>query len=266
MRSVMAAIPLFQQALWALNSAGEVVLLTLLVVRKNYRVYPAFFFYLILNLAMGFLAFLAYRQWGFNSVIAWRIFWVILAVLICARALAVTEICRHLLARYRGVWALAWRILLLCAALVLCYSILAARHDWRLALPNADRGLELSIATVIVALLLFVRYYDVKGDRVARSLAIGFCLYSCSAVLNNTMLERWLYDYSALWNLLGMLAFLASLSIWSWALRHSQSEAQAKEILLPSGIYQALAPEINLRLRLFNEQLSRFWKVEAGRP
>ena len=260
----MAAIPLFQQALWALNSVGEIVLLTLLVVRKNYRVYPAFFFYLILNLAMGFLAFLVYDRWGFNSVIAWRIFWAILAVLICARALAVTEICRHLLARYRGVWALAWRILLLCAALVLCYSILAARHDWRLALPNAGRGLELSIATVIVVLLLFARHYDVELQSPDRSLAVGFCLYSCFSVLNNTVLERLLDDYAVLWNLLGMLAFLASLSIWTWALRHSQSEAQAKEILLPSGIYQAIAPEINLRLRLFNEQLSRFWKVEAG--
>jgi hypothetical protein len=163
------------------------------------------------------------------------------------------------------VWALAWRILLLCAALVLCYSILAARHDWKLALLTADRGLGLSIATVIVVLLLFARYYDVKVDPVVRSLAIGFCLYSCFVVLNNTVLERWLHDYSALWNLLGMLAFLASLSIWTGALRHSQSEAQPKEILLPSGIYQAIAPEINLRLRLFNEQLTRFWKVEAGR-
>jgi hypothetical protein len=264
MRPVMAAIPLFQQALWALNAAGEIVLLTLLVVRKNYRVYPAFFFYLVLNLTMGFLALLVYDRWGFNSVIAWRIFWLTLGVVICARALAVAEICRHLLARYRGVWALAWRILLLSAALASCYSILAARHDWRLALPSADRGLELSIATAIVALLLFARYYEVKVEPVVRSLAVGFGLYSCFAVLNNTVLERWLYDYSALWNLLGMLAFLASLSIWSWALRHSQSEAQAKEILLPSGIYQAIAPEINLRLRLFNEQLSRFWKVEAG--
>jgi hypothetical protein len=181
-----------------------------------------------------------------------------------ARALAVAEVCRHLLSRYRGVWALAWRILLLCVAVVLSYSILAARRDWRLALLTADRGLELSIATVIVVLLLFARYYDVKVEPVVRSLAIGFCLYSCFVVLNNTVLERWLHDYSALWNLLGMLAFLASLSVWTSALRPSRSQSQTKEILLPSGIYQAIVPEINLRLRLFNEQLSQFWKVEAG--
>ena len=261
----MAAIALFQQALWALNSAGEVVLLTLLVVRKNYRSYPAFSLYLLVDLTMGATAFFVYRLWGFDSDTAYRIAWGTHGIVLFARALAVAEVCRHLLSRYRGVWALAWRILLLCAALVLCYSILAARHDWKLALLTADRGLGLSIATVIVVLLLFARYYDVKVDPVVRSLAIGLCLYSCFVVLNNTVLERWLHDYSALWNLLGMLAFLASLSIWTGALRHSLSEAQPKEILLPSGIYQAIAPEINLRLRLFNEQLTRFWKVEAGR-
>jgi hypothetical protein len=264
MRSVMVTIALFQQGLWALNSAGEVVLLTLLVVRKNYRPFPAFSLYLLVDLTMGATVLFVYHLWGFDSATAYRIAWGAQGIVLFARALAIAEVSRHLLSRYRGVWALTWRMLLLSAAFVLCYSILAARQDWRLALLNADRGLELSIATVIVVLLLFARYYGVKVEPVVRSLAVGFCLYSCFAVLNNTVLERWLHDYSALWNLLGMLAFLASLSIWTWALRHSQSEAQPKEILLASGIYQALAPEINLRLRLFNEQLSRFWKVEAG--
>jgi hypothetical protein len=264
MRPAMATIAPFQDALWALNSTGEALLLTLLVVRKNYRSFPAFSFYLLVDLSMGATVFFVYRIWGFHSAIAYRIAWGTHGIVLFARALAVAEVSRHLLSRYRGVWALAWRVLLLCAVVVLSYSILAARHDWRLALPSADRGLALSIAAVIVVLFLFARYYGVKVEPVVRSLAIGFCLYSCFAALNNTMLERWLYDYSAFWNVLGMLAFLASLSIWTWALRYSQSEAQAKEILLPSGMYQAIAPEINLRLRLFNEQLSRFWKVEAG--
>ena len=35
---------------------------------------------------------------------------------------------------------LARRILLACAGLVLLYSSLAARHQWVLVLPSADRG------------------------------------------------------------------------------------------------------------------------------
>jgi hypothetical protein len=261
----MIEIAQVQNLLWAADVVGKIVLLIVLAVCKNYRLYPIFFFYLLTTLAHDVVAFVTYQRWGFDSATAYRIAWGAQGIVLFARALAVAEVCRHLLSRYRGVWALAWRILLLSAALVFSYSILAARHHWRLALLTADRGLELSIATVIVVLLLFARYYGVKVEPVVRSLAVGFCLYSCFAVLNNTVLERWLHDYSVLWNLLGMLAFLASLSIWTWALRHSQSEPQPKEILLPSGIYQAIAPEINLRLRLFNEQLSRFWKLEAGR-
>ncbi len=187
------------------------------------------------------------------------------ALVLCARALAVTEVCKHLLSRYRGVWALAWRVLLACAAIVLLYSGLAARHGWAFVLPKAERGLELAIAAVIVGVFLFVRYYGVEAERVDCSLAIGFCLYSCFSVLNNTILERFLDNYVALWNFLGMLAFLASLLLWSWTLRKPQGEALPEETLLPLGVYQSLAPQINLRLRSLNDQLCKIWKPEVTR-
>lgn len=187
------------------------------------------------------------------------------AVTVCARALAVAEISRHFLSRYPGIWALAKRILLVCAGLVLLYSGLAVRHQWELALPTADRGLELSIAAVIVTLFLFGRYYDLRPARTDRSLAIGFCLYSCFRVLNDTISDRYLYGYAKLWNLLEMLAFFASLFLWSWALRKSRTETATDENLLPLGVYQSLTPLINLRLRLLNERLRQIWKPEVPR-
>ena len=265
MRPVMVELAQFQQTLWAVNVAVGLFLAVLLILSRNYRVYPAFSFYIFVNLIQAFLLFITYRRWGFSSVALWRMGSATEAAVLFARALAVAEVCRHLLSRYRGVWSLAWRILLLFAGLVSCYSILAARHDWRLAFPIAHRGLELSIATVIVTLLLFARYYDVEAEHGVRSLAIGFCLYSCFAVLNLTLLERLLYDYTMLWNLLGMLAFLASLSLWTWALRKPHSEAESTEILLPAGVYQSITPEINLRLRSLNEYLGQFWHAEARR-
>ena len=98
-----------------------------------------------------------------------------------------------------------------------------------------------------------------------RSLAIGFCLYSCFRALNDTILERYLYDYEKVWSLLGMLAFFASLFLWSWALRKSQTQVVAEANLLPVGAYQTLAPQINLRLRTLNEQLSKILKPEVTR-
>jgi len=72
-------------------------------------------------------------------------------------------------------------------------------------------------------------------------------------------------SYVTLWNFLGMLAFLASMLLWTWALRKPQTEGSPKETLLPSGVYQTLAPQFNVRLRLLNEQLVQFWKTEATR-
>jgi len=110
-----------------------------------------------------------------------------------------------------------------------------------------------------------MRYYGVKAKATDSSLAVGFCLYSCFSVLNNTILERFLDNYLSLWNFLGMLAFLASLLLWTWALRKPQVQAGPEEALLPAGVYQTLAPQINVRLRLLNEQLVQFWKTEATR-
>ncbi len=214
------------------NAVMAAVLLVLLVVRRNYRACPAFFVYILVNFVLGFLVFFIYRRWAFISVTAWRIGWGLQGIVICARALAVAELCRLLLARYRGIWALAWRLLLACAALVLLNSVIAASHSWTLAVPTADRGLELSIATVIVVLLLFARYYQLEASPLARSLAIGFCLYSCFSVLNDTILERLLYHYYLLWNLVGMLAFLLSLLVWTWAFRHTVSQAPFGPALL----------------------------------
>jgi hypothetical protein len=217
------------------------------------------------NLALGASVYFIYRHWGYSSVTARRIAWAMLFVVICARALAVAEVCKRLPGRYRVIWALAWRIFLASAALVLLYSAAAGRHRWELALPSAQRGLELAIATVIVLLLLFIRYYAVHADPADLSLAVGLCLYSCFNVLNNTILEHYLYSYVVLWNVLGLLLFFVSLSVWAWALRRPQPAANTREALHAPGIYQSITPQINARLRSLNEQLSHFWKAEVTR-
>jgi hypothetical protein len=254
-----------QQILWSVNIAVGIILLALLIARENYRAYPAFTGYLLVNLAQAWIFYIAIHRLGFSPRAMWALGSSSQAVVRVARALAVAEICRHMLDRYKGVWALAWRVLCASAVIVLLYSSLAARHGWKYAVPALDRSLELSIATVVVILLLFVRYYGVLAASADRSLAVGFCLYSCVSAVNLTLLIQYLYDYADLWNSFGMLAFLASLLLWTWALRHPQAVIRRRESLLVPGIYESLAPQINLRLRSLNEQLSQFWKPEATR-
>ncbi len=262
---MIAGILQFQQMMWAVNTATGVALLLLLAVRKNYRIYPAFTFYIFVNVAVAASLFIVYRLWGFSSTVSWRIGWATQAVTVCARAWAVIEICRRFLSRYPGIWALAQRVLVACAGLVLLYSGVAVRHQWKLALPTVDRALELAIAAAIVVLFLFARYYGLRPESTDRSLALGLCLYSCFRVLNDTISDHYLFDYAQFWSLLEMVAFFASLLLWTWALRRSQLGMAAEGKLLPLGVYQSFAPQINLRLQSLNDHLGKIWNSEVTR-
>ncbi len=62
----------FRQLLWAANTGVEILLLVVLGVRRNYRGYPAFTFYIALNLTQAAILYATYRRWGFSSVALWR--------------------------------------------------------------------------------------------------------------------------------------------------------------------------------------------------
>jgi hypothetical protein len=261
----MAGMLGYENVLWALNMLLALGLAALVLWQKNYKPYPLFFAYIVAVLAQNLVFVLCYRLWGFNSPITFRITWISQGLVTLARALAVAEICHQILARFRGIWELAWRMLLGAVAFISLYAWALSRGSWPYAILNLDRGLELAMASVIVVLFVFARYYDVDVGPDSRTAATGFFLYSSFRVVNDTILERWLNHYAALWNLLGTLSFLASLLLWTWALRRKQAETVAEPELVPGDLYRALAPEINARLRELNEQLSHFWHAEGKR-
>lgn len=262
----MVGIQTFERTLWAVTVLLEAGLAILLIYSKNLKAFRYFFIYIVADITQAAILFVSYRVWGFNSHQAEVVSWSTQAIVLVARALAVLEICRRVLARFRGIWALAWRLLLGGAILVLVYSALAASLEWQLFELNADRGLELITACVLVLLFAFAHYYQVTVETEVRMLAIGFFLYSSFQVLNDTVLERWRYDYAPLWNLIGSLAFLASLLLWGWAMRLRLPAALPEAELISGNVYQTLAPEINVRLKVLNESLKEFWYGESKRP
>jgi hypothetical protein len=262
----MPDLSLAQQACWDLGFGLRILVLCLLLVRGHIRALPLFSLYLVTNLLQTVLLHFTYQYVDPKSMIAFKIAWGSEAVVTCTRAFAVAEICRHLFAGYRGIWSLVWRVLLSCAVLVLAYSALVSNHRWSMVVLGAGRALELSIAAVIVALFVFLRHYQVTPDPTLRALALGFCLYACVAVINYTILESQPNRYLPLWSLLGVVTFLASLSIWTWALRIEVPRPVFNPILLPGSVYRRLSPEINLQLRRLNERLGQFWNVDAPRP
>lgn len=259
----MTNIAILERFFWALTMFLATVLAAMVLWRKNYKTYPFFFAYILALLAQNLVFAVTYRLWGFGSVIGYKIAWGTQIAIVMIRALAVVEICRRILAKYLGIWALGQRIFLAMAALVLVYSWAVGGHSWQVAALSLDRGLELAMATSILSLFLFIRYYDVGVEPADRFLSIGFFLFSCVLVLNDTIMERWLTPYSALWNLVGTASFLVSLVLWNWALRRTQPRATTEPELLPENLYSSLTPEINARLKSLSERLGHFWYPEG---
>jgi hypothetical protein len=259
----MAEIASFEKYLWPITMLLATGLAALVVRRKNYKAYPLFFAYILATLAQNLAFALTYQLWGFGSPASFTVAWATQSLVVTLRALAVAEIFRHILAKYAGIWALGWRVFLAVAALVLAYAWTVGEHRWKLVAVNADRSLELAIAVAILGVFVFARYYQVVIERTPRFLAIGFFLYSCFRVLNDTVLERWLTSYTTLWNFLETLAFLATLLFWTWAFRLTQQRPPSGAGLLPGNLYSSLSPEINARLKALNEQLGHFWYPEG---
>lgn len=261
----MSGIASLESALWGLSICLSVGLIALVFYLRNYRVFPLFFCYLLVNLAQGSALLFSNWLWGSNSSASFRVGWGTESLVVAARAFAVAEICRRILAPYRGIWGLGWRMFLTAAGLVSVYAWIIGGHSWSLAAVTAHRGLELAMAVAILALFIFTNYYQVVVEPAAQALAVGFFLYSCFEVLNDTVLERWLKHYAPLWNLFGTLAFLASLLVWTWGLRQRQERMTSEPELLPEDRYRTLSPAINARLKSLNERLGHFWGAEGER-
>jgi hypothetical protein len=253
-----------QSFLWAATFVLEAMLFLLVVLRKQYREFPFFSAYTLGVLLQSALLFFSYWKWGYESYLGARIAWSSQGVVILLRALVVAELCRRLVGAYRGVWGLSWRTLTGCAAVVLVYSLLISKLSMPIAIVNAHRGLEITIATVVVIVFLFAAYYGIVPQRRVYFLAVGLCFYSCFYVINDSFLEHWMKPFETIWNYTGTISFMVSLGLWSWGFLIPQTSEARTAHLLPRHVYRSLSPQLNQQLRQVNERLSMFW--QTGEP
>ncbi|HKM79496.1 MAG TPA: hypothetical protein VJY15_00840 [Candidatus Acidoferrum sp.] len=244
---------------WALTTITELILLVYLLRRGLFRSHPVFSAYILAVILQSVLMAATYGIWSSQSHRAWLIFWLSQLVVETARFAAVVEVARRILSPFSGIWALGRRVLLMTAGSVLVYAALLSREYWFKLPLNVDRGVGLAVATVIVTLLLFARYFGLPMDHLDRSLCIGFCLYSSFCVINDSLYDKWLVGYLNFWNFLGVLTFLASLFLWIGAARAYSEAAPARApVVVPQELYEKFSSELNVRLRLLNEQLNKF--------
>lgn len=251
------------EATWAASFLAQIALCVLLFTRGHFRAIPAFTLYVACNLLQAVLLLLIYRDVGFSASAAVFISWISQAVVLAVKGLVVVEICNGILRPYRGIWALAWRLLLGAALLVLLIAAIEAAFSFRVAALIAHRGLELAIAVALVGLLVLVRHYSIPAQPALKALAAGFCLYSCLVVIVNLVVEQWLVrleprlaGLETTWNEVLLVAFILMLGYWGAALWHPLPAGEAKPALLSDSEYREFSFEIHSSLRVLNDRLA----------
>ncbi len=263
MRLGMLGVASWQQWLWALIVGVQICICYLIVRRGTSNCLPFFLFFLASDFALSVVEFESYRLWGFSSLASYVLVWSAHTVVTATRGMAVAEICRNCLHRYEGIWAMGWRILAGVAAIVVLYAAvdtLAARQKafWlgvaRMVLA-ANRGLELALVAVLLAFLVFARYYRVELHPPHKALAIGFCFFSCVIVLNDTILSVFLKQYAPLWNGIETSSYFVVLVAWGRAFYKLVPDRHLAPNLIPQAMYDEQVPQMNARLRLLNDRL-----------
>jgi type IV secretory pathway VirB2 component (pilin) len=263
---VLAQLPVFTLITWGLAILLTLALLVRMIALGQHRIYPLFTLYLACNVLQAAVIVYLYQWYGFASMNAYRIAWTTQAFAVVARAFAATEVCRQILGKFTGVWAMSARILVVCGVLVLCAALYFGRSGYQLAVITIEIGLESFVATWIVGLFCFARYYEVQIPTTTGLVGLGLGLISCFRILNDVVFERFVKSYLTAWNHASLLVFIAILLIWIRALRQPIA-AQAPELQLSAGHeYQALMPQVNRRLIELNDQLSHLWPAESTRP
>lgn len=73
--------------------------------------------------------------------------------------------------------------------------------------------------------------------------------------------------YIGFWGFMDIITFMASLLIWIQAVRaYAPARESVTSRTAPSHVYGTLSPEVNVRLRLLNDQLAQLLRSESPHP
>jgi hypothetical protein len=206
--------------------------------------------------------------YGLSSAKTENLAWASETITLIAQYLAATEILRVVLKPYEGIWGLAWRLLTVTTVVVSLLVVWRTHFSWGWAKWfDWNHGYHLTFATAMLACLALIRYYVIPVPTAYKTILIGFCFFSCSELLINTVFRAAFYNktpgHQALWQSSTMISFIVVLVLWAVALKKPLPSESPRLVLASDAAYQRLSPEINQQLRLLNEKLMRLWKLEV---
>jgi hypothetical protein len=267
----------------ALSSLSfQIVLCGFVVARKVHRILPLFatFVYVVLASTIGL--FFMSQYFGFRSPLLYYGFWAALFLFVTARSLAIGELCRDGLRKYRGIWALVWRVLAALSVFLIAHAAISAwgqPNGVAIYWTSFTRDFALASLIILAVLFLFLNYYGLALDRLPRLIANGICFTCAVDAIGNTILlnsfkgylfpwflesqkalwlsmeslVRHVYD---VWSTVHLISFMMAIGIWCYALRKPLPQQVQSPALLPANVYGEISPAINTRPATFNEQLA----------
>jgi len=257
---------------WGISVAAQVVLFAVLLLKGNFRKIPVFTTYIALNICQAVFVYAVYYRMGLRTLNSVILTWSSQALVQILRAAATAELLRLILKSYRGIWGFGWRVLTGAFGLVLVVALIASGRNFPWAVVIADRGIHLAFGIAVVACLLLVHHYSIPIHPVYKALLGGFCFYSCTVVLVNTLAGVLFVhgnpNYQMIWQSATLISFVLVLFVWTVALRKPLVEPERVLQAGPQELetsYWEMSPQINERLRQLNDQLGRFWKPEVTR-
>jgi len=248
--------------LWAVSTGLQAVLFAVMAWTRFYRRLPYFSLYVAIVLAADAYLWYAYHKYGFASAASFTLAWSLQGITLGPRGLAVGELCRRALSPYRGVWALAWRLLTGAAILLLVYAGLASYSSrTRVAtfILTAERGLELAAAVLLLLLLAISHYYRIEILVPERLLIYGLCAWSLVQVLNDVAWQVLASRYFQWANKIHVISYQVTVAVWIYAVLRPVT-AEQPQPAMNAALYNRVAPAVNVRLQALNNRLLEIFK------
>jgi hypothetical protein len=255
---------------WGISVAIQTVVCFVLFFKGYFRKLPLFTAFVATNICQAVFMYIIYVQFGVKSESAKWTIWLSEPAILILRTLATAEVLNLILKPYRGIWGLLWRVMAVGFGGVLLYAVIESGRNIPWAIALTHRGFHLAFAVSLVAGLLLIRYYSIPLESLYKLILAGFCFYSCTVVLADT-LGQWailhgLGDFQTIWQFTIASIYAGIQIAWAVELWRAAPSEESSPALLASSLYQQISPQINERLYALNEQLSQFWRPGATGP
>jgi hypothetical protein len=213
-------------ALWVLAGIGQFAAMVIMVRRKFFREFPAFFCYLIFHVIGDLVGFFVIHQYGRDSWQYYYQYWAAQAIFIALRFGVIYEIFSHVLQPYEGLWHLAlvlfrWAgvVLVLAAAVT---GAVGPSHEPDWAINGAvivERSIDVVQCGLLIFLFVFSSYFGLTWRHHVFGIALGLGVVASMEFLAAALGTQFNSLTYVIINLLPRAAYDSAAMIWILYLR-----------------------------------------------